>query len=157
MNELMDNVMGGMFPQMGGGGGYLRPLQAGEVGQNVGSNRGFSPDGVSRPYTPIVDDADAMMRMQTGEFDDLGSMSEEAQKDFMAYINKPKSHITSQQIGAQGLSQAGQLGMSGLKDMSQFAQATPMQGLMSQATAGIPQRGKQPFQMAQGLMNPWGG
>ena len=109
------------------------------------------------PFMPITDDANFMMRMQSGEFDDWDNMGEEAKAGVMSYLNSPDSSITSQQIGAQGLGQAGQLGMSGLKDMSQFAQATPTQSLMSQATAGIPQQQKQPFQMAQGLMNPWGG
>ena len=109
-------------------------------------------------FMPIADDADFFSRMQAGEFDDWDNLDDESKAGVMDYINKPESSITSQQIGAQGLGQAGKLGMSANQDMSGFAQSTPMQGLMGQATAGINQRPqRQPFQMAQGLMNPWGG
>ena len=132
MNGLMDNSTGGMFPNMMGG--------------------------AASQFMPIADDADFFSRMQSGEFDDWDNLDAESKAGVMDYINKPESSITSQQIGAAGLGTAQQMGMSANQDMSGFAQATPLQGLMSQATAGINQRPqRQPFQMAQGLMNPWGG
>ena len=135
-NGLMDMGMGGAFPQMMGA-------------------ADMSGAGV-RQFMPIADDADFFKRMQSGEFDDWDNLDEGARAGVMDYINRPASALTGQQIGAAGMGQANQLGMSAAKDMSQFAQAEPLQGLMGMATQGVQRPQKQPFNM-QGLMNPWGG
>jgi hypothetical protein len=113
--------------------------------------------GQSSPFSPILGDADFMKRSAGGEFDDWGTMTVEAQDGVMEYLNAPESHISSQQIGAKGMSSAEELGMSAYKDMSLANQATPLAGLMSMAQTGQRQQQYKPFQVQQGLMNPWGG
>ncbi len=76
-------------------------------------------------FKPIQGDADFMTRMSAGEFDGYED-DEEMNAAIMEYLSAEESK-------SQPIKDMSGLGMAANKDMSGYAQATPLQGLMGMA------------------------